>query len=337
MVERLGNDDEPGRLGNDDEPGRLGNDDELGRLGNDDELGRLGNDEAPGPVMQTETPLVDAETDPPSPLTLSEPPPEAEPGSDEEAGRPGVDSHFVLVAGSDGVPDPEPEDGRDERPDPDPEPEDGNAGADGSPALVRQMVMPFVLESVTDPPLPEKFIAPPPDADPGSGSAGGAGVEKHFVPARLDGLGNEGADGSPALVRQMVMPFVLESVTDPPFPEKLIVPPPDADPGSGSAGGAGVEKHSVPARLDGLGNDDEPGRLGSDEAPGSAGRLGNDDEPGRLGSDDMLVSAVGLIDAVLAPLGRAPPATRAMPTAPAAPPARETAFHDFMLYLPWSP
>ena len=231
---------------------RLGNDDEPGRLGNDDELGRLGNDEAPGPVMQTETPLVDAETDPPSPLTLSEPPPEAEPGSDEEAGRPGVDSHFVLVAGSDGVPDPEPEDGRDERPDPDPEPEDGNAGADGSPALVRQMVMPFVLESVTDPPLPEKFIAPPPDADPGSGSAGGAGVEKHSVPARLDGLGN-------------------------------------------------------------------------------------DDEPGRLGSDDMLVSAVGLIDAVLAPLGRAPPATRAMPTAPAAPPARETAFHDFMLYLPWSP
>jgi hypothetical protein len=98
-----------------------------------------------------------------------------------------------------------------------------------------------------------------------------------------------------------------------------------------------VEKHFVPARLDGLGNDDEPGRLGSDEAPGSAGRLGNDDEPGRLGSDDMLVSAVGLIDAVLAPLGRAPPATRAMPTAPAAPPARETAFHDFMLYLPWSP
>ncbi|MHB1718319.1 MAG: hypothetical protein ACYCV5_13485 [Acidimicrobiales bacterium] len=275
----------PGALGSDDELGRLGSDDELGTLGSDDELGTLGSDEAPGPVTHKVMPFdVDADSDPPSPLTLSEPPPEAEPGSGD-AGRPGVDTHFVLVAGSDGMLDPDADPDPEPDADPDPDPEDGRDGADGSPELVRQMVMPLVLESVTDPPLPEKLIVPPPDADPGNGSAGGAGVEKHFVPARLDGLGIDEALGR-------------------------------------------------------LGRDEELGRLGRDEELGSPGRLGNDEAPGKVGSpdnDDRLVSAVGLGALLLAPLGRAPPATNAMPTAPAAPPARHTAFNDLMLYLPWSP
>ncbi len=275
----------PGTLGSDEALGRLGSDDELGTLGSDDELGTLGSDEAPGPVTHKVMPFdVDADSDPPSPLTLSEPPPEAEPGSGD-AGRPGVDTHFVLVAGSDGMLDPDADPDPEPDADPDPDPEDGRDGADGSPELVRQMVMPLVLESVTDPPLPEKLIVPPPDADPGNGSAGGAGVEKHFVPARLDGLGIDEALGR-------------------------------------------------------LGRDEELGRLGRDEELGSPGRLGNDEAPGKVGSpdnDDRLVSAVGLGALLLAPLGRAPPATNAMPTAPAAPPARHTAFNDLMLYLPWSP
>ncbi len=275
-------------------PGALGSDDELGRLGSDDELGTLGSDEAPGPVTHKVMPFdVDADSDPPSPLTLSEPPPEAEPGSGD-AGRPGVDTHFVLVAGSDGMLDPDADPDPDPDADPDPDPEDGRDGADGSPELVRQMVMPLVLESVTDPPLPEKLIVPPPDADPGNGSAGGAGVEKHFVPARLDGLGNDEALG----------------------------------------------RLGRDEELGRLGRDEELGRLGRDEELGSPGRLGNDEAPGKVGSpdnDDRLVSAVGLGALLLAPLGRAPPATNAMPTAPAAPPARHTAFNDLMLYLPWSP